>query len=70
MLPYAAQSARKSAPESLAVKGAISRKSTASRDEAASRAADLFGAERGWSEERRRQELATLQEFYVAGVLD
>ena len=39
-------------------------------DEAASRAADLLGAERGWSEERKRQELATLQEFYVAGVLD
>lgn len=32
--------------------------------EAASRAADLLGNERGWSDDRKRQELATLKEFY------
>jgi glycerol-3-phosphate dehydrogenase len=33
-------------------------------DQAAARAADLLGAERGWSEERKRQELAALHQFY------
>jgi glycerol-3-phosphate dehydrogenase len=33
-------------------------------DEAAGRAAEIIGVERGWSEERKRREVETLRRFY------
>ena len=36
-------------------------------DQAAAQAADLIGAERGWSDERRTAELQSLRQFYVDG---
>jgi glycerol-3-phosphate dehydrogenase len=37
-------------------------------DSAAQRAAEIVGAERGWTEERKRQELESLRRFYDVGV--
>jgi glycerol-3-phosphate dehydrogenase len=33
-------------------------------DQAAARAADIVGAERGWTEDRKRREMETLRRFY------
>ena len=37
-------------------------------DQAAARAADIVGAERGWSDERKTAELDSLRQFYLDGV--